>query len=250
MVRGRFAPSPSGPLHFGSLVAAVGSYLHARRHDGEWLVRVDDLDPPREVAGAAADQLATLERFGFKWDGEVLYQSTRFDAYADVLQALIDRNLAYPCGCTRSEYGEVYPGTCRNGLPPGKEARSWRVRTNDDDFIIKRGDGYWAYQLACAVDDAFQGITHVVRGADLADSMPRQAFLINLLGHPVPTYIHLPVVLDEDGEKLSKSGGAHPLEPGHEAAALFDAMVFLGEAPPSELRTSDPATLWAWALPR
>jgi len=250
VVRGRFAPSPTGPLHFGSLVAAVGSYLHARSHDGEWLVRIEDLDPPREVAGAAADQLTTLERFGFEWDGAVLYQSTRGEAYAEALQFLIDRDLAYPCGCSRREIeGDVYPGTCRHGLPPGKEARAWRVRTDHDDFIIKRGDGYWAYQIACAVDDAFQAITHVVRGADLADSMPRQVHLLRLLEKPIPEYIHLPVVMGPDGKKLSKTLGSKTLgsDPSVRSAVLCDALSFLGHPPPPALRAADLDAVWSWA---
>ena len=263
MVRGRFAPSPTGPLHFGSLVAATGSYLDARLRGGEWLVRIEDLDPPREVHGAADSILSDLERFGFRWDGEVLYQSTRYDAYQAALQQLIDTGHAYPCACSRREIadsalsgveGSIYPGTCRNGLPPDKEGRAWRVRTSGalersvGDFVIKRADGYWAYQLAVVVDDAFQGITHVVRGRDLEESTPRQVHLQALLGYPHPVYTHLPVVLDADGRKLSKSAAAHPLGVGHEAAALWDALAFLGRKPPTELKTSTPTALWAWAL--
>ncbi len=263
MVKGRFAPSPTGPLHFGSLVAATGSYIDARLRGGEWLVRIEDLDPPREVPGAADRILFDLERFGFRWDGEVLYQSTRDAAYQAALQQLIDAGHAYPCACSRREIadsaingieGPIYPGTCRAGLPPGKEGRAWRVRTSGElernigDFVVKRADGFWAYQLAVVVDDAFQAITHVVRGRDLEESTPRQMHLQKLLGYPHPVYTHLPVVLDTDGRKLSKSTGAHPLGPGYEVAALWDALDFLGRNPPPELKTGTVAALWAWAL--
>ncbi len=232
--RGRFAPSPTGPLHFGSLVAAVGSFLHARAQGGEWRVRIEDLDPPREVSGAADDILRTLDSFGLHWDGEVMYQSRRCETYEAALAQLKDAGVLYPCACTRREIadssvsgleGPVYPGTCRAGLAPGRVARAWRVRTDnraiefedglqgvirsaleDDigDFVVQRADGFFAYQLAVVVDDAAQGISEIVRGADLLDSTPRQIHLQRLLGLPTPGYLHLPIVLNANGEKLSK----------------------------------------------
>ncbi|MGC1518608.1 MAG: tRNA glutamyl-Q(34) synthetase GluQRS, partial [Azonexus sp.] len=207
--RGRFAPSPTGPLHFGSLVAAVGSYLDARSIGGEWLVRREDLDTPRNVPGAADDILKTLEAFGFEWDGAVLWQSRRFAAYGAALEQLKAAGLAYGCACSRKEIadsaprpavdgGLAYPGTCRNGLPYGRAVRAWRLRVSDaetsfadrlqgrqaqnlerdvGDFVLLRADGLYAYQLAVAVDDEFQGISDVVRGADLIASTPRQIWL-------------------------------------------------------------------------
>ena len=223
---GRFAPSPTGALHFGSLVAAVGSFLEARAHGGRWLLRIEDVDTPRTVAGAAAGIVATLARFGFEWDGEVVWQGRRTAAYEAALDALKAAGHAYPCACTRRELADQplardgsrrYPGTCRNGLPPGREGRAWRVRAEgtirfddavqgaqevdlaDDagDYVVKRADGLFAYQLAVVVDDADAGVTHVVRGADLLDSTARQ---IHLLGQPVPTYAHLPLATNAAGE--------------------------------------------------
>jgi glutamyl-Q tRNA(Asp) synthetase len=273
--RGRFAPSPTGPLHFGSLIAAVGSYLEAKTRGGEWLVRMEDLDPPREVPGAADLILQTLEAYGFEWDGTVLYQSTRGDAYDAMLQQLEQTGMLYPCACTRGEIsdsavrgveGPVYPGTCRSGLH-GRPARAWRVRTTaeettfDDaiqgwqaqvlerdigDFVLKRADGFYAYQLAVVVDDAAQGITHVVRGADLLDSTPRQIWLQHLLGLPTPQYTHLPVAVNANREKLSKQTLAAPLDLYRPAPSLWQALDFLGQQPPPELR-NDAATLWQWA---
>ncbi|MDH3513872.1 MAG: tRNA glutamyl-Q(34) synthetase GluQRS, partial [Gammaproteobacteria bacterium] len=241
--RGRFAPSPTGPLHFGSLVAAVGSFLQAKSRGGEWLVRMEDLDPPREAPGAAADILRTLEAFGLHWDGEVLYQSRRHDVYQASLEKLKARNEIYPCACSRREIadssvggvdGPVYPGTCRNGIAPGRAPRAWRVKVDGQqvefldavqgklardlavdfgDFVVRRADGFFAYQLAVVVDDAAQGITEIVRGADLIESTPRQIHLQRLLNLPMPDYLHLPVVLNEKGEKLSKQTNAAPLDP-------------------------------------
>ena len=261
---GRFAPSPTGPLHFGSLVAAVGSYLHAKTAGGLWRLRIEDLDPPRETPGAVANILTTLERFGLQWDGEVVYQSQRGALYQAALDQLIAGGHAYRCACTRKEIadsalhgieGPVYPGTCRDGIPEGKEGRAWRVRTDGDlerqvgDFVVRRADGLWAYQLAVVVDDADQGVTEVVRGADLLDSTPRQVHLQRLLGLPTPRYVHLPVVLDEHGRKLSKSTAAIPLGAGHEAAALWEALAFLGCEPPTELKTAHATEpVWQWAL--
>jgi glutamyl-Q tRNA(Asp) synthetase len=215
---GRFAPSPTGPLHFGSLVTAVASYFDARSKGGQWLVRMEDLDTPRVVPGADADILRTLERFGLEWDGPVLYQSTRLDAYRDALEQLSRNGHAYPCSCTRTT---TAPCTCTSGP-------RWRVRFPSGDFTVLRADGIFAYQLAVVVDDAYQGITGVVRGADLLDSTPRQIHLQKLLGLPSPTYRHVPVVTNEKGEKLSKQTLAAPLDLTKTAEQLDAALRFLG----------------------
>lgn len=273
--RGRFAPSPTGLLHFGSLVAAVGSYLEAKINQGLWLLRIEDLDPPRAISGAAETIPRVLEAYGFEWDGEILYQSQRSDHYETALARLRESGHLYPCACSRKEIadsamhgleGPIYPGTCRNGLH-GREARAWRLRTTMEtvsftdavqgqqsqmlerdlgDFILKRADGLYAYQLAVVVDDAAQGITHIVRGADLLDSTPRQIWLQRLLSLPTPHYAHLPVVVNAHGEKLSKQTLAQPLGTAQPASALWEALVFLGQQPPTELR-SDLASLWQWA---
>ncbi len=271
---GRFAPSPSGPLHFGSLVAALGSFLDARAHNGEWLVRMEDLDPPREMPGAADDILRTLERFGLHHDREVMYQSTRHDAYQAVLERLLDAGLAYPCACTRREIraaglpGGIYPGTCRNGLPTGREGRSIRLRVENSrigfrdrlqgpveenlaqqcgDFILRRADGLYAYQLAVVVDDAAQGITDIVRGADLLDSTARQIWLQRQLDLPMPGYLHLPVAVKPDGAKLSKQTFAPPVDPKQPTPQLARALRFLGHAVPEELEQSPPIEFLDWA---
>lgn len=276
--RGRFAPSPTGPLHFGSLVAAVGSFLEARVRGGEWLLRIEDVDEPRCSRGVADAMLATLEAFGFAWDGVVMWQSARKPRYAELLEQLKRDGLAYPCACTRRELADsalapdgahVYPGICRNGLPPGKAARAWRLRVDDariafddaiqgrvaqqlardvGDFVLLRADGYFAYQLAVVADDADQGITHVVRGADLLDSTPRQIHLQRCLGLPTPEYAHLPVVLNAEGEKLSKQTLAAPIDAVSPAPTLHAALEFLGQSPPAALRTAEVGELWRWAL--
>lgn len=274
--RGRFAPSPTGPLHFGSLVAAVGSYLDARSRQGEWLVRMEDIDPPREVAGAADRILFTLESFGMLWDGTVLYQSRRSAAYRAALEQLDAAGHLFGCACTRREIadsgradgGLVYPGTCRNGLPPGRRARALRVRVGDHtatvedalqgtvsqllgstvgDFVLRRADGLFAYQLAVVVDDASQGITHVVRGADLLDSTPRQVFLQQLLDLPVPAYLHLPVAVNAAGEKLSKQTFARDICELDRVLAVRAALDFLNQPLPRETGLSL-AELWQWAI--
>jgi len=279
-VRGRFAPSPTGPLHFGSLVAAVGSFLSAKAQGGEWLVRIEDLDPPREVAGASDDILRTLEAYGFEWDGEVLYQSRRADAYEAALETLRRVGALYPCACTRGEIadssllgieGPVYPGTCRGGLAAGRRARSLRVRTDGaliefkdrlqgaqrsqldreiGDFVVRRADGCFAYQLAVVVDDAGQGITEVVRGADLLTSTARQIHLQRLLGFPTPDYLHLPAALNAQGEKLSKQTRAEPLPRDRPVAPLWRALVFLGQNPPPEWQAARVDEFWRMALAR
>ncbi|MBI1174579.1 MAG: tRNA glutamyl-Q(34) synthetase GluQRS [Sideroxydans sp.] len=275
--RGRFAPSPTGPLHFGSLIAAVGSYLEAKYHDGKWLVRMEDLDTPRSIAGAADGILRTLEGFGLFWDEAVLYQSQRTAAYEEALHELQRIGAAYPCACTRREIadsalhgidGQIYPGTCRHGIAAGRTGRAWRVRTDNQpvafndalqgriiqhleceigDFVVKRADGLFAYQLAVVVDDAFQNITHVVRGADLLTSTPRQIHLQHLLRLPTPHYMHLPIAVNQAGEKLSKQTLAAPVETGKPAAALWHALAFLQQQPPQELQQADLETIWQWA---
>ena len=275
---GRFAPSPTGPLHFGSLIAAVGSYLQARSRGGRWLVRMEDLDPPREVAGAADDILRTLECYGFEWDGPVMYQSMRSEVYRAALEDLIRAGHAYECGWTRQEIaahglngieGAIYPGTCREGLPAGKVARAVRLRTHNElihfedaiqgrieqrleseigDFVVLRADGLFAYQLAVVIDDAAQGITEVVRGSDLLDSTARQIYLQQLLGLPTPTYMHLPVAVNRDGQKLSKQTRARALPKAHPAATLVTVLAFLNQRPPTELAEENLDAVWQWAL--
>ncbi len=289
--RGRFAPSPTGPLHFGSLVSALASWLDAHAHGGSWLVRVEDIDGPRTVPGAAADILATLERFGFHPDEAPVWQSARLDLYRAALDRLIAAGHVYPCGCTRKEIADsqlhahrrnttlIYPGTCRDGLH-GKPARAWRLRVPDQadeadeaneaharqarsvirfddrwqgpqaqdlatevgDFVLLRADGQWAYQLAVVVDDAAQGITHVVRGADLLDSTARQIWLQRCLGVPTPTYLHVPVVTNAEGEKLSKQTGAEALDTSRPLDALLAAARHLG----LDLDNPAPASLAAF----
>ena len=275
---GRYAPSPTGPLHFGSLVTAVGSYLDARAQGGRWLLRMEDLDPPREVPGAADGILKTLEGFGLEWDGPVLYQSQRLEAYEDAAQRLLAVGAAFPCACSRSEVadsglhgieGPVYPGTCRHGLPPTRATRALRLRVPDEelsfddalqgtvhqdltrdigDFIIRRADGCYTYQLAVVVDDAHQGVTEVVRGADLLLSTPRQLLLQRLLGLPQPRYLHLPVAVNALGEKLSKQTHARPLEPSQAGATLWQALVFLLQAPPEALTGASIKETLAWGI--
>ena len=245
---GRFAPSPTGPLHAGSLAAALASWLDARAHGGQWLLRIEDVDGPRAVAGAAEAIVATLAAFGFEHDGEIMFQSTRDAAYQAAFDRLRTAGAVYACACTRREIADsvagvhehafgrelVYPGTCRDGIAAGRDARAWRVRVPagnlgfDDgyagaqaqdlardvgDFVLRRADGQWAYQLAVVVDDAAQGVTHVVRGADLLDSTARQIHLCRLLDFPLPRYMHVPVVTNHAGEKLSKQTRALALDP-------------------------------------
>jgi glutamyl-Q tRNA(Asp) synthetase len=265
MYVGRFAPSPTGPLHFGSLVAALASWLDARAARGRWLVRIEDLDAPRQQPGAADDILRTLEGLGLAWDGPVLYQSLRAPRYEAALEKL--QRHAYWCGCSRREIADsslglaadgaqIYPGTCRQGLAPGKAARALRLRTGAEeiafadrvqgmqsqvlathvgDFVLYRADGQFAYQLAVVVDDAEQGVTDVVRGADLLDSTARQIFLQRLLGVPAPRYLHVPVAVDASGDKLSKQTGAQPIDAGRRDQAIRAALRFLGQPATSDL---------------
>lgn len=276
--RGRFAPSPTGPLHFGSLVAAVGSFLQAKSKGGEWLVRMEDLDPPRELPGAAAEILRTLEAFGLHWDGEVVYQSRRHALYEEALEKLKANNQIYPCACSRREIadssvsgvdGPVYPGTCRNGIAEGRAPRAWRVKTDGQkiecsdaiqglmarnlaqdfgDFVVRHADGFFAYQLGVVVDDAAQGITEIVRGADLIESTPRQVHLQRLLNLPTPYYLHLPVALHAQGEKLSKQTLAAPLDPVRPLPALLQVLKFLGQDVPPELAEGSIENFWRWAV--
>jgi glutamyl-Q tRNA(Asp) synthetase len=263
---GRFAPSPTGALHAGSLVAALASWLDARAHGGRWLVRIEDVDRPRCVAGADHEILRQLAQCGLQPDDEPLWQSRRDALYQQALDRLVQRGLAYPCACSRKDieealraqgrgkprHGElVYPGTCRGGLHD-KPARAWRFRVEPGivpwtdrrlgaqaqdvaaevgDFVLKRADGLFAYQLAVVADDADQGVTHVVRGEDLADNTPRQILLQRALGVATPAYLHTPLVLGPNGEKLSKQNGAAPLELTDPLAALRAAGRVLGLAP-------------------
>jgi len=278
---GRFAPSPTGFLHAGSLVAAMASYLDARARAGTWLVRIEDIDAPRTVPGSEQDILATLAAFGFVWPEPVLRQSERSGAYEAAFERLRAIGMAYPCGCTRREIeavasapaedapvAAVYPGTCRDGLAPGRVARAWRVRTTDDDiavddraggrfvqrlardvgdFVVKRADGIWAYQLAAVVDDAEQGVTDVVRGADLLDSTPRQRWLQTLLGLPHPRTLHVPLVLDRHGEKLAKQNDAKPLDRTDPLPALHAAARHLGlTVDATTIEAFWPAAIDAW----
>lgn len=275
--RGRFAPSPTGPLHFGSLVAAAGSYLEARARGGEWLVRMEDLDRPREAPGATDAILRTLQAYGFEWDGEVVFQSRRNDVYGAALAFLEKRSAVFPCACTRREISDsslsmagelAYPGTCRQGVPPGRQARTTRVKVEDavvafddmlqgkieqnlarevGDFVVRRSDGLFAYQLAVVVDDFEQGITHVVRGADLLASTPRQVLLQRLLAYPMPEYTHLPIAVNRNGEKLSKQTLAAPLADREAPAELVRALRFLGQDVPADLAGASTPEIWTWA---
>jgi glutamyl-Q tRNA(Asp) synthetase len=277
---GRFAPSPTGPLHFGSLLAAVASYLDARANNGQWLVRMDDLDQPRCVKDADSEILKTLEAYGLYWDGEIMYQSQRQTAYEAALEQLQQSKLVYACGCTRREIasiahagidGPVYPGTCRPGLPAGKKARSIRLCTPDEvivlqdriqgevkqhlqqevgDFIIRRADGLFAYQLAVVVDDAEQQITDIVRGSDLLASTPRQISLQRLLEVKSPRYAHLPVAVNQFGNKLSKQTHAHPVNAKQARQTLLQVMRFLNQPVSGDMPGMSLVEFWPEAVAR
>jgi len=282
---GRFAPSPTGPLHLGSLATAVGSWLLARSSGGKWLVRMDDLDRPRQVAGMADDILATLEEFGLVWDGEIAWQSRHLDAYRDAFDRLLGMGLAYPCGCSRREIARSasaphpdddclpYPGTCREGMREGAVVRSWRLRVGDEeicfddlrrgrvcqnlalgcgDFALRRGDGEFAYQLAVVLDDHLTGVTQVVRGDDLLPSTPRQILLQRMLGLPKPAYCHLPLVTGPGGAKLSKRDNlvSHQLGSlrGQEGKMLLGILRFLGQNPSQLLDGASCGEILHWGV--
>ena len=278
---GRFAPSPTGPLHFGSLIAATASYLNAKspklsNNNSQWLLRIEDVDTQREQKGATKSIINSLESYGFEWDGEITYQSQRSVFYQDALDSISDS--IYPCSCTRKSlmastgsYSYIYPGFCRNGLTnPDSKNISTRVLTNQTpigftdqcqpeyfcqninkevgDFILKRSDGLWAYQLAVVVDDALQGVTEVVRGADLFDNTPRQIYLQCLLGYPKPEYLHFPVVVDGAGKKLSKQNSSPEVSSDAKRATLIATLEFLGQKPPKVEEFSSLEDLWVWAF--
>lgn len=278
MYIGRFAPSPTGLLHIGSLLTALASYADARAQDGRWLVRMEDLDPPREMAGAADDILRTLEAFGFEWDGGVAYQSRRYDLYHEALGRLKAKGLVYPCDCSRKDWqaaaragadGFVYNGCCA-GLDPQRalhKTPAWRVRVPDEiigfddavvghyaqnlahdigDFVLLRADGFWAYQLAVVADDAAQGITHIVRGQDLLVSTPRQLWLQRALDTPEPHYAHLPLLVNGAGQKWSKQTLAPALDLGAREALLRQVMAYLQL--PAAPEVGRPQDLLAWAV--
>ncbi len=278
-VVGRFAPSPTGALHFGSLVTAVGSYCLAKRAGGLWLVRMEDLDGPRVVAGAAAEILRSLEMLDLHWDGEVLYQSQRTAAYEAALERLRKGGHVFPCACSRKEVlasaphrgeeGPVYAGSCREGLPPNREARAWRMRVPHQtvafrdclgthhqqclasevgDFVLRRADGLFAYQLAVVVDDAESGVTQVVRGADLLSSTPRQIYLHHCLGYAVPCYAHLPLVLAPNGEKVSKRHGTIALDDSNGGKLIWQALRFLGQQVPEALQAAPAREVLFWGV--
>lgn len=275
--RGRFAPSPTGPLHFGSLVTALASYLEACLHDGEWLVRIDDLDKARQVKGMDSVILTALEAFGFEWQGPVTYQSRSIPSYEQALRKLRSSGLTYVCRCTRRQIrqsaragleGPVYPDTCRGLELNEGEHTAIRLKTNDNivrfrdglygkqaqqihhdvgDFVIRRADGYFAYQLAVVVDDSLADITHVVRGADLLLSTARQIYLQQLLGFEQLSYLHIPLVLDSQGRKLSKRDSAHPVDDKNPVNSLVDAWRFLNQTPPQLEGGLALRDFWAWA---
>lgn len=268
---GRFAPSPSGPLHFGSLIAAVGSYLRARAQQGRWLVRIEDIDPPREQAGAAAQILRTLDRFGLHWDGEVIYQSQRHERYQAVLDDLYINNKTYHCHCTRAQIqadGGFYQGTCRDQQRSALNA-AVRLRVDapclsfhdqlldlieveprlaSEDFILKRRDGLFAYNLAVVIDDADCGITEVVRGADLLEPTVRQITLYQQLGWAEPNWLHLPLALQQNGLKLSKQNHAPAIDALPVASTLAQALLFLGQPLPDDINDMNVEHLLDWAV--
>lgn len=286
--RGRFAPSPTGPLHFGSLITAVGSYLRARSQDGEWLVRMEDIDPPREQVGAADAILRALEAYHLHWDGAVLYQNKRGEAYAAALNQLKNQEDSFPCSCTRAAIAaittrasqstpsnkddiaaNIYPGTCRNGLPPGTSERAVRVRVANHtdiftdalqgqqetslqdkigDFVVRRADGLFAYHLAVVVDDAEQKISEIVRGTDLLSSTTPQRYLQTRLGFGHPAYCHLPIATNSQGQKLSKQTFASAIDIQNPGPTLVKVLTYLGQQPDTELAGTSPEEILAWAI--
>ena len=276
---GRFAPSPTGPLHFGSLLAAVASYCDARFNQGQWILRLKDVDRPREIAGAAQTILQQLTAFGFKWDGEIWRQSLRNSFYEAALKTLQNQQLIYPCTCTRKEIadssnivgidGFVYPKTCLTHAIKPNTAWALRMRVDESeitfqdiiqgkithklqnqvgDFVLKRADGYFTYQLAVVVDDAAQGVTHVVRGADLLNSTPRQIYLQQRLNLPTPHYAHIPIARNAAGEKLSMQTLAKAIEVNQANQQIWQALQFLGQQPPASLQYASLQEVWQWAI--
>jgi glutamyl-Q tRNA(Asp) synthetase len=269
--RGRFAPSPSGLLHFGSLIAALASYLDAKHNHGQWLVRIEDIDPPREKAGASAEILTTLESYGLHWDEDVLYQSQQSEVYHEVLSALAQEKLSYYCRCTRAQIkatGGIYPGYCRHLSQP-ENASAVRVintigishyhdliqhsvtcnaKLAQEDFIVLRKDGLFAYQLAVVVDDIYQGITHVIRGCDLLEPTARQLSFYQILQHNAPKFGHFPLAVTPQGFKLSKQNNAPEIDQKNPVPSLFAALKFLGQQPPEQLQQVDVTELLTWAI--
>ena len=267
---GRFAPSPTAPLHFGSLVAALGGFLDARSQTGRWLLRIEDIDTPRNVAGASDAIARDLDRLGLHWDGSVSYQSANVVRHRELIGDLLASGAAYRCGCSRKEIGPgAYPGTCRSGLPAGKAPRSVRMLTGADthgfvdliqgsyrqdleeevgDFVILRADDIVAYHLAVVADDAAAGVTNIVRGADLLDSTPSQLQLYAALNQPAPRYAHLPVATNKLGQKLSKQTRARAISMSSASELLWAALTFLGHPPPEDLHTADARSLLEWAV--
>jgi len=276
--RGRFAPSPTGPMHFGSLLAAISSYAQARQQQGKWLVRIEDLDLPRCDTTSTKLILNAIEAYGMQWDEDIVYQSQRDDYYQAALDILIEQGDTYGCACTRKEINnatttnetnDIYPGTCRNGLQNGKKARSIRMRVSDvgtnfidsvqppfsqnlitdvGDFVIKRADNLFAYQLAVVVDDALQEITEVVRGSDMLDSTPRQIFLQQRLNYLTPEYMHIPLATNTAGQKLSKQTLAPAIETADPRPTLINALHFLQQDIPTEFRDNSVDEIWQWVV--
>ena len=271
--RGRFAPSPTGAVHFGTLIAAVGSFLQAKKNDGEWLIRIEDVDTTRTIDCSDKEILNTLEVFGFEWDGEIIYQSYQTEHYQQALEQLISQSLVFPCSCSRKKLAEsnsdIYPGTCRAKILPEPGEYAFRLIANDTtvefndivmgkqsqnikhkcgDFVIKRRDNLFAYQLAVVVDDARQNITEIVRGSDLLDSTPRQIYLQQLLGYTTPGYCHLPLAVDDDGNKISKSEGGASVEIKYKEKLLCKSLAFLGQNPPGDLSDSSINDIWKWSI--
>lgn len=269
---GRFAPTPSGHLHFGSLLAALASYLDARHQRGRWLVRMEDLDTPRNMPGAAEHILQTLEAHGLIRDGEVLVQSQQTERYQQQINSWVGQGLAYYCNCSRAdlaEFGGVYPGTCRGRSLPPADDHAVRLRVTNDpivftdrlqgrvtqhlesdigDFVIRRRDGVVAYQLAVVMDDITQGVTHIVRGADLLDSTPRQLWMYQLLQATAPEYLHTPLLMTRRGHKLSKRLNSAAIEASQAPASLYSALLALRQQPPTELQNRPVAEILAWAI--
>ena len=287
--RGRFAPSPTGPLHIGSLIAAVGSYLQAKSQNGQWLIRIEDIDPPREVKGASENIIRTLDQFGFEWDGEILYQSSRTDAYEEIIDYLKTHQHAYHCNCSRKQINEtacpgingpIYPLTCYKDRNSGKKYRpkknqlkesrnaalrfhtpdkviafedkvqgtiTQNVANESGDFVVQRADGLFNYQLAVVIDDAHQKITEIVRGSDLLNLTASQISLQQALKFSSPTYLHMPIVTNAAGQKLSKQTEAKAIESKYASQALWFCLDFLGQQPPAEIRSATLTELWPWA---